>query len=416
MRLLRSDSILFLFFMIGSFQSSSQEVLKDVTIQKISNNLFNIQYQLNPSSDYEMKGTILKIFRRREGKVEEIFSKEITGAFSKQKDQPVYSYHWKPVSGAVRPGDELQAKIVLSLSPSLARQKAKHPNKLPFADAGNSLEVALPVDRWIPLNGGKSYDEDGKIVSVEWKQITGPTNLTILRKDSLMTYVKGRFKEGTYAFELQIRDNEGATAISRTIVHVKAAPPDERTTLINPVPKKDSAVNRQVVPVKTVSKLKGGPTNAALNLLVPGLGHYFVSGNYNGEGRKPVSFILTALYAGSVGGAFYFNNKSDDAYKKYNELASFREYQKDANGVVIGYRGGNEAEANKYFSSAQSAHRNSLICLGVGGGILVGDLVYTFLKGNKNKKEWEKDRTSFKPALFISSDGLVTTAGVKFKF
>jgi hypothetical protein len=415
MRLLRFDSVLIvLIILLSCFQSQAQEVLQDVTIEKTNSSSFKIQYKLKAASDYDMEATTLKIFRRRDGKVEEIFSKEITGELSKLQGQ-VYHYQWKPASGIVKAGDELQAKIVLSLRPSVAIQKANSSNKLPHADAGNSVDVQLPVDRWVPLNGSKSYDEDGKIVSVEWKQITGPTNIRIMRKDSLMTYASGRFREGTYAFELLVTDNDGATAISRTIVHVKPAPVEEHTVSINPVPKKDSAVN-QVVPVKAVSKIKGGPANAALNVLLPGVGHYFVSGNYNGEKRKPASFILTALYAGSVGGAIYFNGKSSSDYKKYNELANYREYQKDANGVVIGYRGGNEAEASHYFNSAQAAHRNSMICLGVGGGILVGDVVYTFLKGTKNKKEWEKERTSFRPHLFISSDGLMATAGVQFKF
>jgi hypothetical protein len=331
----------------------------------------------------------------------------------------MYNYRWKPANGLIQTGDELQAKIILSYKPSVAKQKLKTPNKAPYADAGNSVEVELPVTKSILLNGGKSHDEDGKIVFVEWKQIAGPTNLGILKKDSLIAFVNGQFKEGTYAFELLIKDDQGASAISRTVLSVKSAPFVINTS---PVPKKDSAVVK-VVPlpekttsIKTVTKLKGGPSNAALNLLLPGVGHYFVSGDYNGENRKASAFILTALYAGSIGGTVYFNQKWNDQYKKYNELASYRDYQKDINGVIIGVRGGNEAEANRYFNSANSAHRNSLICLGVGGGILVGDLIYTFLKGSKNWREWKAANTSFKPNLYISSDGFVTTAGVQFKF
>jgi hypothetical protein len=191
---------------------------------------------------------------------------------------------------------------------------------------------------------------------------------------------------------------------------------------VTTAPKKDSPVVRKVVQmpqatqIKTATKLKGGPSNAVLNLLLPGVGHYFVSGDYNGGNRKKGAFILTALYVGSIGGAFYFNERSNDQYKKYNELADYREYQKDANGVIIGTRGGNEAEANKYFKDAKSSHRNALICLGVGGGVLVGDLIYTLAKGSKNSREWKTQNSSFKPNLFISSNGAVTTAGVQFKF
>jgi hypothetical protein len=48
--------------------------------------------------------------------------------------------------------------------------------------------------------------------------------------------------------------------------------------------------------------------------------------------------------------------------------------------------------------------------------VLIGDLAYTFWKGNKNKKEWQSQNTSFKPNLFISSDGYETTAGIKISF
>jgi hypothetical protein len=126
--------------------------------------------------------------------------------------------------------------------------------------------------------------------------------------------------------------------------------------------------------------------------------------------------VLTGIYAASLGGAFYFNERSGTQSKKYNELAAFREYQKDANGNIIGVRGANEAEANQYYNSARAASRNSLICLGVGGGVLLGDLVYTFLKGSKNKKQWQAQNTSYKPDLFFSSDGYQTTAGLKISF
>jgi len=414
MRQLRSGNILVLLFMLSCFQSWSQEVINSVTIEKINTDLFKVQYKLNASTDYDVSNVVLKIFRKRGGTVEEIFSKNISSEASTIQNPRVYTYDWRPDKELIKAGDELQAKIVLSLKPSLAKQKTK--NKAPFADAGNSTEVELPISKPIALNGSKSYDEDGKIVSVQWKQITGPTNLTISKKDSLVAFTSGDFKEGTYAFELSVTDDEGATAISRTVLRVRS-----QAFIVNANPatdliKKDSAVIRPVETVKVVTKLKGGPSNAAINLLLPGVGHYFVSGNYNGKNRKASSFIITAVYAGSVGGAFYFRGKSNDEYKKYNELASYREYLKDANGVIIGVRGGNEADANQFFTSSKTAHRNSLICLEVGGGILVTDFIYTLIKGSRNQREWKKEFTSLQPKLFISSNHSGTTAGIQIKF
>jgi len=406
---------------MSCLQSRSQQVINAVTMEKLSSGSFRIQYKLNSPIDYDIEKTVLKIFRRREGKIEEIFSKDITSENSKPQGLQVYNYTWKPANGAVKTGDELQAKIELSYKPSLAKQK-ELPNKTPYADAGNSLEVELPITEPIALNGSKSRDEDGTIVSSEWKQIAGPTNLTIQKKDSLIAFANGEFKEGTYAFELIIKDDQGATAISRTVLSVKSAPFVINTTPVNTAPKKDSPVVSKIIPVpentktKIATKLKGGPSNALVNLLLPGVGHYFVSGDHNGENRKAGAFILTAVYAGSIGGAVYFNGKSNDQYKKYNELANYREYQKDANGVIIGTPGGSEQEANKYLNNAKSSHRNTLICLGVGGGVLVGDLIYTLVKGSKNRKDWKTENISFRPNLIFSTNGFGTTAGVQFKF
>lgn len=422
MRLLKSDSFLVLFFMMCSFQSLSQKAITSVVIKKISNSLYKVQYQLHPTTDYDVEKIVLKIWRRREGETEEIFSKDITSTNPKLQGRQVNSYSWMPAKGVVKTGDELQAKIVLLYQTSLAKQKAKLPNKIPYADAGNFLDAVLPVKKPIELNGSKSHDEDGKIVSVLWKQIAGPSSIIILKKDSLIAYASGGFKEGNYAFELFIKDDKGATAISRTILSVKPAPLITNTFPVASVPKKDTAGGKllpgpkQKNAIKNSTRLKGGPSNALVNLLLPGAGHYLVSGNYKGDNRKAGSFIITGIYAASIGGAFYFNGKANSQNKKYKELAAYREYQNDANGLITGVRGANEAEANKYFNRAKSSYRNSLISLGVSGSILAGDLIYTLRKGSRNKKEWKKETTSFRPKLFISSNGYVTTAGLQFKF
>lgn len=398
--------------MLCCFQSWSQNVVNAVVIQKINNSLFKVNYQMNRHTDYSIEETTLKIFRRRNGIVKEIFSKNIPAQNLRSRQQVFY---WKPVSGILKTGDELQAKIVLSLQSNLAKQKPKSFNKIPVADAGNTIEVALPVAKSISLNGSKSHDDDGKLISFQWKQISGPTRLSVSNKDSLIANVSGNFAEGTYTFELLVKDNDGATSIGRTILHVKTAPVVANSPKIG-VPKKDSFSAHPIASTHQTTKLKGGPANAAINIFIPGLGHYFVSGNYKGENRKLTSFIPTFVYAGAIGSAFYFQQKSNTAYKKYIELANYKEYQRDGNGAIIGVRGANEADANKYFNTAVSSHRNALISLGVAGGVLVSDFVYTFLKGMKNKKEWKQNNTAFKPVLFFSSNGAATTVGVQLKF
>ena len=408
---LKSGKILLLLLMFVGIKARSQQVIDNVSIQKAGEGLYRIQYNLSSTPDFDIEKILLKIYRRRNGNVQEIFSLPMALPVSKNQDQP-YSFDWKASNGLIQAGDDLQAKIILSLKASQARQRL---NRLPIADAGDFVQIELPAKAPVTLNGTKSRDEDGRLAFIEWKQIGGPTNLTIAHKDSLLTSAEGELKPGTYAFELTVKDNLGSVAVSRTVVTVKG-----QSYWSSDPPKKSEPLKNKatpsVQPVKTQTRLKGGPANAALNLLLPGLGHYFVSGDYNGENRKASSFILSGIYAASIGGAFYFYGKSNSDYDKYNELASYREYQKDANGVIIGVRGANEADANKYYNSAKSAHRNSLICLGVGGGVLLGDLVYTFLRGSKNQREWKDQNTSFKPNLIFSTNGIQTTAGIQFKF
>ena len=411
MRLLKLNSVLILLLVTFSFESKSQQVINDVTIEKKSNSLYRIQYSLNQTADFTLEKAVLKIYRRRNGNVEEIFSVPVTiPALNAQNQQP-HNFDWTASNGLIKPGDDLQAKIVLTLKTSLSRQKL---NRIPVASAGDFMQAELPVTKPVELNGSKSHDDDGKIVAIEWKQVSGPTNLNITRKDSLIAYVNGEFKLGTYAFELTIKDNLGSVSSSRTSLTVKN-PSYWTNPPVNNSQQK-TKTGQQITPQKNQTKLKGGPSNAALNLLLPGLGHYFVSGDYNGQNRKAASFIVTGVYLGSMTGAVLLNQKSDQEFEKYNQLVNFREYQKDASGNIIGVRGGNEAQANDHYDKGQSLQRNALICLGVGGAVLAGDLVYTFLLGNKNKKEWISANVSFQPNLFISSDGMATNIGVQLKF
>ena len=411
MRLLKLNSFLILLLVTCCLQSRSQQVINDVSIERKSGNLYRIQYSLNQTPDFTLEKAVLKIYRRRNGNIAEIFSVPVTVQPLNAQNQQPYNFDWTASNGLVQQGDDLQAKIILTLKTSFARQKL---NRIPVASAGEFMQTELPITKPVELNGSKSRDEDGKIVSVEWKQVGGPTNLSISRKDSLIAYANGEFKTGTYAFELTIKDNLGAVSSSRTSLTVKGPsywtnPPTNNT-------QQKSKTGQQPTPLKTETKLKGGPSNAALNLVLPGLGHYFVSGDYNGKNRKATSFIITGAYVGSLAGAVLLNQKSDKEFEKYTELVNYREYQKDANGNVIGVRGANEAQTNDHYEKGQSLQRNAMICLGLGGAILAGDLVYTFIRGNKNKKDWISAKTSFKPSLFISSDGMATNIGIQLKF
>jgi len=80
------------------------------------------------------------------------------------------------------------------------------PNIAPVAQAGNDTTVVAPIDS-ITLTG-TGTDEDGQIIAYLWKQISGPGNSIISQNNS--TAIISNLIEGTYEFELTVKDNDGA--------------------------------------------------------------------------------------------------------------------------------------------------------------------------------------------------------------
>ena len=401
--------------MLLAFQGRSQEVVKDIRIQKVSSVLYKVQYQLSASKDFAFHSAELKIFRKRENKVEEIFSVPVDPKEFRSGNK-TYTYYWKTGAATIREGDELQARIFLSYTKGIIANSGKNTNRPPTANAGTSMEVQLPLSVPVMLNGTKSFDSDGKIRRAQWKHIGGPSQPMIVSADSLVAYLSGDIKEGSYAFELTVTDNQGATSSDRILLSVKPAP------FVPALPpnagiknkKADTLNNVTYMIVRRDQKLKGGPRNAIFNI-VPGTGHYLVSGDPYGNKRKATAFIVTALFAGSVGGTFYFHEQSQKEYDQYTSMANYREFQRDASGNIIGVRGASEATATQHLDKGNNARRKALIMAGVSACIFVGDMVYTISKGTKNQRQWRKDNRPV-TSLFISSDGSLVSAGVNLKF
>lgn len=394
----------------------AQEALTVVRLEKLNAQEYRVHYQLDKNADLGRGTVVLKIFRKRGTAVQEVFSRTITPSSLRAGSR--YTYNWKPATGLVRTGDQLQAKIILSYAPNtiVKKEPSSSPNIPPKANAGSFLDLSLPLNQ-IQLDGSRSYDSNGTIRSYRWKQIAGPTTLILRHADSAITTITGDIREGKYAFELNVSDNQGATATDRVVVTIRPALAVEPQIIVeSPVPERKDTV-QAVIPVqKSVPSLKGGPANALINLLVPGLGHYYVSGDQYGKGRKSRSFLITAAYAGSIGGAFYFRNKFGKQYATYKALADYREYQYDDNGNVIGVRGADGTKTAENLNAAKSSRRNALILLGVGGSILATDLVFTYLKGARNKNAWKKDNSTVKTRVFLSSEGYGMSAGIRLTF
>ena len=399
--------------------AQEEVVINNVSIENVAPTSFKVKYKLNAIADHKYQSVRLTINRRREGHVEEVFSDDITPPATGLKANQTYSYSWETESKMVKDGDQFQATIQVLYTKPVKVEPPPVVNLPPKANAGGNITVQLPLNLVVILDGIRSYDEDGKIVSVKWRQISGPNALRIASPTSYKSYLTGEFKAGVYMFELSVTDDKGDSASDRSIITVKAAP----TVQANPqtavpadvsVKKKDSTAARPVITKRAMPELKGGPNNALLSVLLPGVGHYFVSGDQYGNDRKPNVFIITALYAGSVGGAVYYKLRSDREYKKYIDLSNYREYQKDDNGNIIGIRGTSQAQATQFLSAAKNSHNNFLILTGISAGIMAADVIYTFIRGSRNKKAWEEEARGT-TRVFISPNGRGLAFGVQIK-
>ncbi|WEK36241.1 MAG: PKD domain-containing protein [Candidatus Pseudobacter hemicellulosilyticus] len=93
-------------------------------------------------------------------------------------------------------------------------------NKTPVADAGDNIELTFPIVATM-LNGTRSYDPDGKIVSYTWSRISGPAAFSLALPNQASTLVLS-LEVGTYQFRLEVKDDGGLTAADT--VQVKVLP------------------------------------------------------------------------------------------------------------------------------------------------------------------------------------------------
>ncbi|MEJ0106386.1 MAG: PKD domain-containing protein [Bacteroidota bacterium] len=94
-------------------------------------------------------------------------------------------------------------------------------NQSPLADAGADQNITLPA-KSIKLDGSKSSDPDGTLVSYSWMKIDGASAVTITNVNTATPAISG-LKAGRYTFELTVTDNKGATAKDQVSILVNPA-------------------------------------------------------------------------------------------------------------------------------------------------------------------------------------------------
>lgn len=261
----------------------------------------------------------------------------------------------------------------------------------------------------LPFNiESAAVDPEGGQIFYEWKKEYGG-NITYTGANSPRLAINSA-ENGLYGFTLKVRDDNGSednytftvsfsgTSVASTEIKQVEDKPDE----------KEIAEKKQ-------PPLKGGPENALVSMVLPGVGHYLASGDYTAFDRKKYHFVTTGVYIGLLGAAAYYKVRSEISYDKY--LMGEFEYQVNELGVKTdGIRGGKESELNPIYTQAKNQHRNSLYFFYAALGIAAIDATLTLAEGIKNKREynnrWKKATGSL---IFKAEDGLVGLA-YKLKF
>lgn len=95
-------------------------------------------------------------------------------------------------------------------------------NLYPIANAGADQTISTPAST-ATLNGTASYDPDGSIILYSWVQLSGPNTSVIANEHAATTGVSGLIP-GIYQYQLEVTDNNSATATSITRVTVNLPP------------------------------------------------------------------------------------------------------------------------------------------------------------------------------------------------
>lgn len=119
-------------------------------------------------------------------------------------------------------------------------------NMAPIANAGNDIEIILPLNSF--GLSGTGTDLDGIIVSTNWSKVSGPS-ANIVNPSVGRTHANG-LVEGTYVFRFTVMDNMGAINYDDMVV-----------TVINPVtnnsPRANAGSDQEVMLPQSSTRLSG---------------------------------------------------------------------------------------------------------------------------------------------------------------
>ncbi len=151
-------------------------------------------------------------------------------------------------------------------------------NQLPVANTGIS-QIVHEGDA-VLLNGSKSYDPDGNLITFLWRQIGGP----VVKLDDA-TIATPIFTapnvsiDRNLVFELTVKDNNGLKSNSIVAVTVKNNVPDAATTSTNTT----TSSSNKSQPLLSQSPLSSSSTNVPQDYLLYTNPNYGISLNYKSD-------------------------------------------------------------------------------------------------------------------------------------
>lgn len=202
-------------------------------------------------------------------------------------------------------------------------------------------------------------------------------------------------KEQQYSVkETQVNEEKTSKANTGSIAE---KPRDEKTVpAVEPPNAEGSTRNGKLTQQQRddtqITEFTAGPGNAFLNLLVPGLGHYRVSGPMGGSMRKKSSFLITTAFFATAGVSAYYRMQAIDQYNAYKNFANTYEYQNGAGGSIIGIRAAKPSVADSLLNIANATQSTFKNVAYAAIGILSVDFIYTLVKGISNSNSYRKMR------------------------
>ena len=147
-------------------------------------------------------------------------------------------------------------------------------------------------------------------------------------------------------------------------------------------------------------KIKGGPSNAFLSMLLPGLGDVFVN-KYaaKNDKKKNLWWLVPVAYYGCLYGAVSEYSSYKTNYSSYHSAT----YQSDM---------------DSYYNAANTNYQNSQLYLGIAASMWACDVIHVAVRGFKNRHREIRGNAMIEPKanFYISPLNKGYQLGLVYKF